>query len=235
MNGNDSGHNTKEENKSLKATAEKEKQEEYSGGKKQDLLGAGLKADRELEEIFLRSLGGNRGKNTSKESGWQAKHGKTAVDRTEKSASAGNRPVQLQTPKKHYLLVDGYNIIHAWEELRELAALNLDAARAALQDILANYQGFRGMTLILVFDAYKVRGGKGSVEKYHNIYVVYTMEAQTADAYIFLHPARERRNRLHVHKKRNLRAIRYPALPDNPFFPGPPGHCGRVDNLPGAP
>ena len=184
MNGNDSGHNTKEENKSLKVTAEKEKQEEYSGGKKQDLLGAGLKADRELEEIFLRSLGGNRGKNTSKESGWQAKHGKTAVDRTEKSASAGNRPVQLQTPKKHYLLVDGYNIIHAWEELRELAALNLDAARAALQDILANYQGFRGMTLILVFDAYKVRGGKGSVEKYHNIYVVYTMEAQTADAYI---------------------------------------------------
>ena len=80
--------------------------------------------------------------------------------------------------------MDGYNIIFAWEELNELAALNIDAARAALIDILANYQGFKGMTLILVFDAYKVKGNHGSIEKYHNIYVVYTKEAQTADAYI---------------------------------------------------
>ncbi|MBQ8934542.1 MAG: TetM/TetW/TetO/TetS family tetracycline resistance ribosomal protection protein [Lachnospiraceae bacterium] len=161
-----------------------DKNRKNKDGRGQDLLGAGLRADRELEEIFLRSLGANRGKNTSAESGWQAKRGRTAVDRTEKPAGDSTKPGSLKEPKKQYLLVDGYNIIFAWEELRELAAVNIDAARAALQDILANYQGFRGMTLILVFDAYKVRGGRGSVEKYHNIYVVYTMEAQTADAYI---------------------------------------------------
>ena len=86
--------------------------------------------------------------------------------------------------KKKYLLVDGYNVIFAWKELKELAADNLDAARGRLIDILCNYQGYSGVELIAVFDAYKVKGGTGSNEKYNNIYVVYTKEAQTADAYI---------------------------------------------------
>ena len=80
--------------------------------------------------------------------------------------------------------MDGYNIIHAWPLLRELAELSLDGARQALLDILSNYQGFKGMTLIAVFDAYRVKGGKGSVEKYGGVYTVYTKEAETADAYI---------------------------------------------------
>ena len=87
-------------------------------------------------------------------------------------------------PKKEYLLVDGYNVIFAWEELNELAKASIDAARNKLMDILSNDQGFTGCTLILVFDAYKVKGSQGEVQKYHNIYVVYTKEAETADQYI---------------------------------------------------
>ncbi len=83
-----------------------------------------------------------------------------------------------------YLLVDGYNIIHAWEDLREIARLNMDAARQCLMDLLSNYQSFRQKEIILVFDAYQVPGGVGEVSRYHNISVVYTKEAETADAYI---------------------------------------------------
>ena len=83
-----------------------------------------------------------------------------------------------------YLLVDGYNIIFAWEELKAVAQDNLDAARKMLMDLLSNYQGFRKCEVILVFDAYKVPGNLGEVTRYHNIYVVYTKEAETADAYI---------------------------------------------------
>lgn len=83
-----------------------------------------------------------------------------------------------------YLLVDGYNIIHSWEDLKEIAADNLDAARELLTQRLCNYQGYTQCELILVFDAYKVKGGVGSVEKVNNINVVYTKEAETADAYI---------------------------------------------------
>lgn len=92
--------------------------------------------------------------------------------------------IKENEPKKEYLLVDGYNIIFAWEELNELAKASIDAARNKLMDILSNYQGFSGCTLILVFDAYKVKGNQGEVQKYHNIYVVYTKEAETADQYI---------------------------------------------------
>ena len=81
-------------------------------------------------------------------------------------------------------MVVGFNIIFALEELNELAKASIDAARNKLMDILSNYQGFIGCTLILVFDAYKVKGNQGEVQKYHNIYVVYTKEAETADQYI---------------------------------------------------
>ena len=84
-----------------------------------------------------------------------------------------------------YLLVDGYNIIFSWPELNEFAENgNLDAARMKLMEMLSNYQGYYKNTVILVFDGYKVKNNPGTVEKYHNIYVVYTKEAETADQYI---------------------------------------------------
>ena len=86
--------------------------------------------------------------------------------------------------EEEYLLVDGYNIIFAWEELSELAKVNIDGARYRLMDILCNYQGYKKCTLIVVFDAYKVEGNTGEAIKYHNIHVVYTKEAETADQYI---------------------------------------------------
>ena len=102
---------------------------------------------------------------------------KIAVNSSTKSYS--NKKKQ-----KEYLLVDGYNIIFAWEELNELAQINMDAARGCLQDVLCNYQGIKKCELILVFDAYKVEGFSGEIQKYHNIHVVYTKEAETADQYI---------------------------------------------------
>ena len=83
-----------------------------------------------------------------------------------------------------YLLVDGYNIIFAWDELNALSKESLDAARHKLMDILCNYQGYQKCVLILVFDAYRVPGSPGSIEQYHNIHVVYTKEAETADMFI---------------------------------------------------
>ncbi len=87
-------------------------------------------------------------------------------------------------PAEEFVLVDGYNIIFAWDELKEIGRDSLDAARHVLMNLLCNYQGYRGCNLILVFDAYKVPQNLGTVEKYHNIFIVYTQEAETADAYI---------------------------------------------------
>lgn len=86
--------------------------------------------------------------------------------------------------KEEYLLVDGYNIIFAWEQLKELAKVNIDAAREALIDILSNYQGYKNCHVIVVFDAYRVKGGERHFEKHDNVDVVYTAEAETADMYI---------------------------------------------------
>ena len=86
--------------------------------------------------------------------------------------------------RKEFFLVDGYNIIFAWPELNALAQANIDSARLALQDALADYQGYRGSVLIVVFDAYRVAGHQVEIFDYHNIHVVFTKEAQTADAYI---------------------------------------------------
>lgn len=92
--------------------------------------------------------------------------------------------VKSSIGKDDYLLVDGYNIIFAWQELKELAEINIDSARDKLIEKLANYQGYKGCKLILVFDAYKVRGGKENVIKQGNLWIVYTKEAETADRYI---------------------------------------------------
>lgn len=97
---------------------------------------------------------------------------------------AEKQPAETHKNKPVCLLVDGYNVIFSWDELKERAADNLGAARDALIDLMVSYQGYKGYTLILVFDAYQVPGNPGEVREYHNIYIVYTKEAQTADAYI---------------------------------------------------
>lgn len=146
-----------------------------------------LATEKELEEIFERTYGPIRklgeeppvGRSVK---GWK----KSRRDPLEGYGKSTSDYKQKKTPdgEKEYLLVDGYNIIFAWEDLKELAAVNIDGAREKLMDILCNYQGFKKSTLILVFDAYKVKGNPGSVETYHNIHVVYTKEAETADQYI---------------------------------------------------
>ncbi len=87
--------------------------------------------------------------------------------------------------KREYLLVDGYNIIHAWDELLDLSQVSLESARHKLMDIMSNYQGFKSnLCVIVVFDGYLVKGNIGTAFEYNNIYVVYTKEAETADHYI---------------------------------------------------
>ena len=139
----------------------------------------------EIEEIFRRTYGKgaedpHRFRRYHTSSGSRSNYTEGPADsmRTPKTKAG------LQEKPEEYLLVDGYNIIFAWPELRELAQINLDSARDKLMDILCNYQGYQGCRLILVYDAYKVKGNPGSVMKYHNIEVVYTKEAETADQYI---------------------------------------------------
>lgn len=133
-----------------------------------------LLQDKELMRIFEMTYGPIKRKN---------------VEALHTPRSAGSE--RIKPPKAvplsegpEYLLVDGYNIIFAWEELAELAKSDLDAARHRLIQILCNYQGYRRCELILVFDAYKVKGNPGSIERQHGIHVVYTKEAETADMYI---------------------------------------------------
>ena len=127
----------------------------------------------ELKAIFERTYG-------------SSKRDRNQYDTTRTVYSA---PEKTSKPKKRddveeYLLVDGYNIIFAWDDLHELSEVNIEGARGKLMDILCNYQGYKKNTIILVFDGYKVPGNQGEVIKYHNIYVVYTKEAETADQYI---------------------------------------------------
>ena len=146
-----------------------------------------LATEKELEEIFERTYGPIRKLGEEPPAGRSVKGWKKSRrDPLEGYGKSSSDYKQKKTPdgEKEYLLVDGYNIIFAWEDLKELAAANIDGAREKLMDILCNYQGFKKCTLILVFDAYKVKGNPGSVETYHNIHVVYTKEAETADQYI---------------------------------------------------
>lgn len=130
------------------------------------------------EEEIRSILGQAGGANRNQKKNW-IRQRKRVVSSTD---SCG--PVAYKRSAEKYLLVDGYNIVFAWDELNELAKDNIDAARDRLMDILCNYQAYMGMTLILVFDAYKVKGGIGQMLDYHNIHVVYTKEAETADQYI---------------------------------------------------
>lgn len=136
----------------------------------------GYADEAELEAIFARTYG-----TTARRESRHYKRTISSGNPTDETYIGKAAPVR---GKEQYLLVDGYNIIFAWEELRELAKMNLDSARTKLMDMLCNYQGYKKMKLILVFDAYKVSGGQGSISQYHNIYVIYTKEAETADQYI---------------------------------------------------
>ncbi len=135
--------------------------------------GSSVTSDEELEAIFLKTYG------PSKRESLQSGH--SSAKRSDPVARMRN---QNFVKRDKYLLVDGYNIIFAWDNLKELARESLEAARMKLMDMMCNYQALRAETVILVFDAYKVKGNPGSVTKYHNINVVYTKEAETADQYI---------------------------------------------------
>ena len=142
--------------------------------------------DKELEAIFLREFGSKK-QQEDRYRGYRNKSVRASAGTSGGRKNAkGTVSGMLYNPdgEKQYLLVDGYNIIFAWDFLKELSEVNLEAARGKLMDILCNYQGFTGFTLIVVFDAYKVKGNPGEVFKYHNIHVVYTKEAETADQYI---------------------------------------------------
>ncbi len=149
---------------------EKERQLVNEGGKR-SLLTA--EEEKELEEIFIRTYGEDKRKK-------QVEGGNVQVKKKEYKPKKKEEKEKLE----EYLLVDGYNMIFAWEELKELAEENIDSARSRLMDIMCNYQGFKNCHLILVFDAYKVIGFPGEMQNYHNIHVVYTKEAETADQYI---------------------------------------------------
>ena len=145
-----------------------------------------LEEDAELAAIFERTYGPVK---------------RRELFRTPPSASEENTSSRTENPGPEYVLVDGYNVIFSWPELKELARVNLEAARNALADLLCNYQGFRSCcAVILVYDAYKVPHGSGDVEKYKNIHIVYTREAETADMYI-------EKLTLDLAKKRRVRVV----------------------------
>ena len=131
----------------------------------------------EIDAILQQATGAGRGLEKKKE-GWQRQ------SRSTETRQATTRVYQGQPKKEEYLLVDGYNVIFAWEELSALSKVTLDGARGRLLDILCDYQAMKGCRLIVVFDAYRLKGHPEEAYVYHNIYVVYTKEAETADRYI---------------------------------------------------
>lgn len=150
-----------------------EPQEVVPAGGWVDRKGGSLEQDKELQEIFERTYG----KVESKSFEPTRRPARTSLDDSKYN-------IRNQNVGPEYLLVDGYNIIFAWDELKAVAQENIEAARMMLADLLADYRGVRKCEVILVFDAYKVKGNPGSVEKHSGIYIVYTKEAETADAYI---------------------------------------------------
>ena len=145
--------------------------------------------DQELMAIFERTFGpikSRTGQNTPRHVNFSSGKDPYGADYAGPGADrrAGKRGKPHDEPGDEYLLVDGYNIIFAWKELRELAEKDIHAAAQKLIDIMGNYQGITGSTVIIVFDAYKVEGHREEIMKFHNIDVVYTREAETADMFI---------------------------------------------------
>lgn len=133
----------------------------------------------EIEKIFNQTFYANQGEKTA----WKRTQ-KSKLERTKENAVYTPRNETGSNPKEEYLLVDGYNIIYAWPEFQELVKENMDGARIKLLECLCNYQGIRKCQVIVVFDAYRVQGHHTEIMDYHNIHVVYTKEAETADQYI---------------------------------------------------
>lgn len=125
----------------------------------------------EVDRIIAQSVGANKKQKTLP---------KKKVPEYYKSTSKPKK----QEVREEYLLVDGYNVIFAWEDLKDLAQVSIDGARGKLLDVLCDYQGMKKCNLIVVFDAYRVQGHKTEISTYHNIHVVFTKEAETADQYI---------------------------------------------------
>lgn len=155
---------TEEKADVLPSTAPERRKTYYSGS---------YEEEKELQEIFEKTFGAVK---------------REKQNYQKKVVMAPKEEYKIRTVKKknkeEYLLVDGYNIIFAWEDLNELAKENIHAARDKLMDILSNYQGYKKCTLILVFDAYKLEDHPEEIFSYHNIHVVYTKTAETADQYI---------------------------------------------------
>ena len=151
-----------------KAEPVRQKQQKSSVGSALPALSR--EEEKELEDIFIRTYGKIERRMPARPDAFGDSYVGTRKKKEEKI--------------QEYLLVDGYNVIFAWDDLKELAAVDIGAARDKLMDILCNYQGFKKCVLILVFDAYKVEGYALEIQKYRNIHVVYTKEAETADQYI---------------------------------------------------
>ena len=137
----------------------------------------------EVDKIIRRTYYANQGKKSS----WKKR--RSALESYYRPRNITPNQEPKEEFKEEYLLVDGYNIIFAWSDLKEIAQENMDAARIKLLEVLSNYQGIRKCKIIVVFDAYRVKGHREEVLTYNNIYIVYTREAQTADHYIekFVH------------------------------------------------
>ena len=161
---------TPEAEKEKSAIEGKKGQGSVQSGRVSSSFSRSVEEDKELEEIFLRTYG-------------KIERKRPIAERRVESPEERQKRIR-KDQMEEYLLVDGYNVIFAWEDLKELAKVNIEGARNKLMDVLCNYQGFKKCNLILVFDAYKVQGQELGVQKYHNIYVVYTKEAETADQYI---------------------------------------------------
>ena len=149
-----------------------------------------VELDAELADVYAREFGMSKNDVADQERRKWSGRKKNEYDslsgkpRTVKHDKHGNPIYPKKAPDEEYIIVDGYNIIFAWDDLKELSRINIDSARDKLKDILSDYQGYRGCKLILVFDAYKVKGNAGKHETYHNIEVVYTKQDETADAFI---------------------------------------------------
>ena len=156
--------------------------ERVSGREKAGENASSFIGTEEIDEILNRTAYANRkGSGTGNRNGWR-RNGRKEESTLTRGAQTRT---YKQTPKKEaYLLVDGYNVIFAWDELKELAEKNLDGARGRLLDLLCNYQAVKGCQLIAVFDAYRLAGHPTEVSDYHNVHVVFTKEAETADQYI---------------------------------------------------
>ena len=161
---------TPEAEKEKSAIEAKKGQGSVQSGRVSSSFSRSVEEDKELEEIFLRTYG-------------KIERKRPIAERRVESPEERQKRIR-KDQMEEYLLVDGYNVIFAWEDLKELAKVNIEGARNKLMDVLCNYQGFKKCNLILVFDAYKVQGQELGVQKYHNIYIVYTKEAETADQYI---------------------------------------------------